>query len=44
MADEPEAILEAINERAITRLVVEDGRPGEPELDEECSRARAAGS
>ena len=33
VADEPEALLEAVNERAITRLVVEDGEPGEPELD-----------
>ena len=33
VADEPEALLEAINERAITRLVVEDGSPAEPELD-----------
>ena len=31
--DEPEALLEALNERAITRLVVEDREPGEPELD-----------
>ena len=30
MADEPEALLEAINDRAITRLVVEDGRRARP--------------
>ena len=35
VADDPQEILEAIDDRAITRLVVEDGRPGEPELDEE---------
>jgi hypothetical protein len=28
--EEPELILEAINDRAITRLVVEDGEPAEP--------------
>ena len=33
VADEPEALLEALNERGITRLVVEDGEPGEPEFD-----------
>jgi hypothetical protein len=33
--DEPQAILEAIDDRAITRLVVEDGQPGEPALDDE---------
>jgi hypothetical protein len=32
---EPERILEAINDRAITRLVVEDGEPGEPDFDRE---------
>jgi hypothetical protein len=31
--DEAEAILEAINDRAITRLVVQDGGRGGPELD-----------
>jgi hypothetical protein len=30
---EPERILEAIDDRAITRLVVEDGEPGRPDLD-----------
>jgi len=29
VADEPEEVLRAINDRAITRLVVEDGAPGE---------------
>ena len=33
MADEPEALLEALNERAITRLLVEDGSPRAAELD-----------
>jgi hypothetical protein len=33
VTDEPEALLEAINDRGITRLVVEDGAPGDPELD-----------
>ena len=33
VADEPEALLEAINDRGITRLVVEDRAPGDPELD-----------
>jgi hypothetical protein len=33
--DEPEAILEAINDRAITRLAVEEGKPGEPEFERE---------
>jgi hypothetical protein len=41
VADEPEALLEALNERGITRLVVEDGEPGEPEFDRaELARAR----
>jgi hypothetical protein len=31
--DEPEALLEAINDRGVTRLVVADGPSGEPELD-----------
>ncbi|MGH2713086.1 MAG: hypothetical protein ACRDM7_04230 [Thermoleophilaceae bacterium] len=35
VGEEPQAILEAIDDRAITRLVVEDGEPGEPELDAE---------
>src|SRR5688572_10874276 len=35
VAAEPQAILEAIDDRAITRLLVEDGRPGAPDLDEE---------
>jgi hypothetical protein len=35
VGEEPQAILEAIDDRAITRLVVEDGEPGEPELDDE---------
>lgn len=30
VADDPEAILRAINERGITRLMVEDGVPGRP--------------
>ena len=33
VADEPLALLEVINDRAITRLVVEDGAPAERELD-----------
>jgi hypothetical protein len=44
--DEPERILEAINDRAITRLVVEDGEPGgAPALERETlasARARIA--
>jgi hypothetical protein len=32
--DDPEALLEALNERAISRLVVEDGDARDPELDE----------
>jgi hypothetical protein len=35
VGDEPELILEAIVDRAITRLVVEDGEPGEPALERE---------
>jgi hypothetical protein len=35
VGEEPQAILEAIDDRAITRLVVEDGEPGAPELDAE---------
>jgi hypothetical protein len=39
---EPEQILEAIDDRAITRLVVEDGEPGEAPLDKEAlASARA---
>ncbi|MGH2762526.1 MAG: hypothetical protein ACRDLD_08115, partial [Thermoleophilaceae bacterium] len=42
VADDPQEILEAIDDRAITRLVVEDGEPGEHELDrEEVASARA---
>jgi hypothetical protein len=33
--EEPQAILEAIDDRAITRLVVEDGRPEEAVLDDD---------
>ena len=40
--EEPERILEAINDRAITRLVVEDGEPGEPAFEREAlASARA---
>jgi len=35
VSDEPQQILEAIDDRAITRLWVEDGAPGEPALEEE---------
>lgn len=35
VSDEPQEILEAIDDRAITRLVVEDGAPGKPALEEE---------
>jgi hypothetical protein len=35
VGEEPQEILEAIDDRAITRLVVEDREPGEPSLDEE---------
>jgi hypothetical protein len=35
VGEKPQEILEAINDRAITRLVVEDGEPGEPALDGE---------
>jgi hypothetical protein len=39
---EPEQILEAINDRAITRLVVEDVEPGEPAFEREAlASARA---
>jgi hypothetical protein len=44
--DEPERILEAINDRAVTRLVVQDGEPGDvPALERETlasARARIA--
>jgi hypothetical protein len=33
--EEPQAILEAIDDRAITRLAVEDGEPAEADLDDE---------
>jgi hypothetical protein len=40
--DEPELILEAINDRAVTRLVVEDGEPSEPVFEREAlASARA---
>jgi hypothetical protein len=35
VGQEPQAILEAIDDRAITRLVVEDGAPIDAELDDE---------
>ena len=35
VGEEPQAILEAIDDRAITRLVVEDGEPAEADLDDE---------
>jgi hypothetical protein len=35
VGEEPQAILEAIDDRGITRLVVEDGAPGDADLDEE---------
>ena len=43
--EEPEQVLRAINDRAITRLVVEDGEPGEPAFDDETvasARSRTA--
>jgi hypothetical protein len=43
--EDPERVLEAINDRAITRLVVEDGEPGEPAFEPEAlasARARIA--
>jgi hypothetical protein len=40
--DDPEQILEAVNDRAITRLVVEDREPGEPVFEREAlASARA---
>jgi hypothetical protein len=35
VADEPEEVLRAINDRGITRLVVEDGTPGDGEFARE---------
>jgi hypothetical protein len=35
VGEEPQEILEAIDDRAITRLVVEDGEPGDAPLDDE---------
>jgi len=35
VGNQPQQILEAIDDRAITRLVVEDGAPGEPALNTE---------
>ena len=35
VGEEPEAILEAIDDRAITRLVVEEGEAGEPDFERE---------
>jgi hypothetical protein len=43
--DDPTELLGAINDRAITRLVVEDGEPGDPELERDAlatARARIA--
>jgi hypothetical protein len=43
--EDPEQILETIDDRAITRLVVEDGEPGEPDFEPEAlasARARIA--
>lgn len=45
VADDPEELLRAINDRAITRLVVEDRAPREAELERESlasARARIA--
>jgi hypothetical protein len=45
VAEDPGKILEAINDRAITRLVVQDGEPGDPEFEPEAlasARARIA--
>jgi hypothetical protein len=45
VAEDAEQVLEAINDRAITRLVVEDGEPGEPAFEPEAlasARARIA--
>jgi hypothetical protein len=35
VGEEPQAILEAVDDRAITRLVVEDGEPAKMDLDDE---------
>jgi hypothetical protein len=43
--EDPQQVLEAINDRAITRLVVEDGEPGEPAFSPEAlasARSRIA--
>src|SRR5918998_5049014 len=42
--ESPQAILEAIDDRAITRLVVEDGEPAEVPLTRRRWRAPVAGS
>jgi hypothetical protein len=45
VADDPEQILDAVNDRAITRLLVEDGEPGDPRFEPEAlasARARIA--
>ena len=44
VGEEPQAILEAIDDRAITRLVVEDGEPAEVPLTRRRWRAPVAGS
>jgi hypothetical protein len=44
VADEPKALLEALNERAITRLVVEDGSPASLSSTAPSWRARTGGS
>jgi hypothetical protein len=40
--EDPERVLEAINDRAITRLVVEDGEPGEPTFEPETVASASA--
>jgi hypothetical protein len=35
VSDEPEKILQAINDRAVTRLLVEDGEPASPRFERE---------
>jgi hypothetical protein len=45
VAEDPRKILEVVNDRAITRLVVQDGKPGAPEFEPEAlasARARIA--
>ena len=45
VSEDPEEVLEAIDDRAITRLVVEDGAPAEPALEREAvasARSRIA--